>query len=136
MNITVIARPEGSKQSRFSSLDCFVASLLAMTERLGGFRVIPLYILGVRLRQCKEVRQEIITGLGRADTQRGLREGFLEVVGERTKTKDPSPLQVKEVVVGTHRYILCYNPEQARKDAFDRTQIVEKLQSQLTLTKP
>ena len=85
------------------------------------------YILGVRLRQCKEVRQEIITGLGRADTQRGLREGFLEVVSERTKTKDPSPLQVKEVVVGTHCYILCYNPEQARGDlkALQRMRIQE-----------
>jgi transposase len=53
-------------------------------------------------------------------------------VPERTKTKDPSPLQVKEVIVGTHRYVLCYNPEQARKDVFDRTTLVETLRQKLT----
>lgn len=90
------------------------------------------YILGVRMRSSLEVRQEILPQLGRVDIKRGLREGFVEVVAERTKTKDPSPLQVKEVIVGTHRYVLCYNPEQARKDAFDRTTLVETLRQKLT----
>jgi transposase len=90
------------------------------------------YILGVRMRSSLEVRQEILPQLGRVDIKRGLREGFVEVAAERTKTKDPSPLQVKEVIVGTHRYVLCYNPEQARKDAFDRTTLVETLRQKLT----
>ena len=89
------------------------------------------YILGVRMRNAREVRQEVISELSRVKAQRGLREGFVEVVGERTKSKDPSPLQVKEVVVGTHRYVLCYNPEQARKDAFDRATLVETLRHKL-----
>lgn len=90
------------------------------------------YILGVRMRSSLEVRQEILPQLGRIVIKRGLREGFVEVVPERTKSKDPSPLQVREVVVGTHRYILCYNPEQARKDAFDRATLVETLRQKLT----
>lgn len=89
------------------------------------------YILGVRMRSSLEVRQEILPQLGRIVIKRGLREGFVEVVPERTKSKDPSPLQVKEVIVGTHRYVLCYNPEQARKDAFDRSTLIATLRQKL-----
>ena len=36
---------------------------------------------------------------------------------------DPSPLDIKEVWVGDHRYIVCRNQDEARKDAADREAI-------------
>ena len=51
--------------------------------------------------------------------------------GERKNAKDPSPLEVKEVLVGERRYVVCYNPEQARKDAADRSGIVAALRATL-----
>jgi transposase len=59
------------------------------------------------------------------------RKGFTVVHGERQSAKDPSPLEVKEVLVGQRRYVVCYNPEQARKDAADRSRIVEALRAAL-----
>jgi len=53
------------------------------------------------------------------------------VHGERKNARDPSPLEVKEVLVGERRYVVCYNPEQARKDAADRSGIVAALRATL-----
>jgi transposase len=79
------------------------------------------YILGARLRSTKEVREEV---LGRA--------GRYEVVfPERERAKDPSPLSVKEVWVDEHRYIVCRNEEQAKKDRADREAIVAALADRL-----
>lgn len=47
-------------------------------------------------------------------------------------SKDPSPLKVKEVDVGGHRYIVCLNDDQAKKDAGDREAILESLRQKLT----
>jgi hypothetical protein len=58
-------------------------------------------------------------------------EGFAVVQPERQRAKDPSPLAVKEVWVGEHRYVVCYNAEQARKDAHDREAIVAGLRQAL-----
>lgn len=79
------------------------------------------YILGARMRKQKEVKVDVLGRGGR----------FREVVPERKKSKDPSPLKVKEVVVDNRRYVLCYNEEQARKDAADREAIISGLQNQL-----
>jgi transposase len=79
------------------------------------------YILGVRMRTVKEVRDEVL-----ADTQE-----FQIVTPEGKTSKDPSPLQVKEVCVNGRRYIVCLNPKQARKDAADREAILESLEEQL-----
>jgi hypothetical protein len=43
-----------------------------------------------------------------------------ESVPERSNTKDPAPLKVKEVWVKERRYIVCLNEEERRKDAHDR----------------
>jgi transposase len=88
------------------------------------------YILGVRMRASKEARDEVVGKLGSL-AQAEQRKGFTVVHGERQSAKDPSPLEVKEVLVGQRRYVVCYNPEQARKDAADRTQIVEALRATL-----
>lgn len=79
------------------------------------------YILGVRMRKVKEVREEVLS-----DTLH-----FQEVRPEGKSSKDPSPLQVKEVSIGGRRYIVCLNPKQARKDRSDREAIVASLEEQL-----
>lgn len=79
------------------------------------------YILGARMRGQKEVKEEVVSRAGR----------YREVHGSRQRSKDPSPLKVKEVWVGERRYVVCYNEEQARKDASDRAAIVEKLKETL-----
>jgi len=43
----------------------------------------------------------------------------------------PLTLKVKEVWVEDRRYIVCFNPEQAEKDAADREAIVESLKEKL-----
>jgi transposase len=88
------------------------------------------YILGVRMRASKEAREEVVGKLGSL-AEGEQRKGFTVVQGERQTAKDPSPLEVKEVLVGERRYVVCYNPEQARKDATDRSQIVEALRAAL-----
>ncbi len=79
------------------------------------------FILGARLRSVKEIRDEVLSRGGR----------YHEVHGPREASKDPSPLKVKEVYVGDHRYIVCHNEEQAVKDRHDREAILAKLEEQL-----
>jgi hypothetical protein len=79
------------------------------------------YILGARMRIVKEIREEVL-----ADTA-----PYESVYGPRGKSKDPSPLEVKEVKIGKRRYIVCRNEEQVRKDRADRKAIVESLHEQL-----
>lgn len=79
------------------------------------------FILGARLRNVKEVYEEVLSRAGR----------YREVHGPRQKSTDPSPLKVKEVRVEDRRYVVCRNEEQARKDRADREAIVEALRRQL-----
>jgi hypothetical protein len=79
------------------------------------------YILGARLRAVKEIREQVLADRGR----------YQEVTPERQRSKDPSPLKVKEVNIGERRYIVCLNEEQRRKDEADRKAIVEALRQQL-----
>ena len=83
-------------------------------------RKIP-YILGARMRKLKEVREEVLPRAGR----------YKEVHPEGRSSKDPSPLKVKDLRVNNHRYILCLNVKQARKEALDRQVIVDTLKKQL-----
>ncbi|MBT9136983.1 MAG: hypothetical protein DDT34_02069 [Firmicutes bacterium] len=82
------------------------------------------YILGARMRRVKEVREvrdEVLSRAGR----------YREVHPEGVCTKDPSPLKVKEVLMGDRRYIVCLNEKQARKDAADRQAIIASLEEKL-----
>ena len=79
------------------------------------------YILGVRMRKAKEVRDEILSS----------KDAFTTVTGTRIKASDPSPLKVREQWIEDRRYIICYNEEQARKDAADRAAIIESLRDKL-----
>jgi transposase len=75
------------------------------------------YILGARMRRVKEVKEDVLSRAGR----------YREVHPEGVSSKDPSPLKVKEVLVGDRRYIVCLNERQARKDAADRQSIIDAL---------
>ncbi len=79
------------------------------------------YILGVRMHRVKEVRDELLLS----------RQEFRQIVGAKSKSSDPSPLAVREQWIGSRRYIVCRNQEQALKDAADRQAIVESLREKL-----
>jgi hypothetical protein len=79
------------------------------------------YILGVRMHLEKEVRDEVLLS----------KEEFRQVRGAKKKSDDPSPLAVREQRVGSRRYIVCYNEDQARKDEADRKAIVASLAEKL-----
>ena len=79
------------------------------------------YILGVRMRNCNEVKHDVLCRGGR----------YREVYPKSADPKAPSPLKVKEVHVGERRYIVCHNEDQAQKDAADREAILKHLEDQL-----
>jgi len=84
------------------------------------------YILGARMRSDHEVRDVALGWPGR----------YQQVHGPRQKSKDPSPLKVKNVRFTDEqgqdrRYIICHNEEQAAKDRADREAILAALEDQL-----
>lgn len=79
------------------------------------------YILGTRMRKVKEIRNAVLSHPGR----------YKEVRPESCDGKDPEPLKVKQVEHNDHRYIVCYNPRQARKEARDRDVILTALKEQI-----
>jgi len=79
------------------------------------------YILGTRMRKVKEIRNVVLSHPGR----------YKEVRPESGDGKDPEPLKVKQVEHNDHRYIVCYNPRQARKEARDRDVILAALKEQI-----
>jgi transposase len=79
------------------------------------------YILGVRMRKQKEVREDVLSRGGR----------YKEVYPKSTDSKAPSPLKIKEVNFKGRRYIICINEDQAKKDALDRGVIIAGLKEKL-----
>ena len=73
------------------------------------------------MHSVKEVRQIVASDNG----------PYEPVYGPKTCSKDPSPLAVKEVHVGSRRYVVCFNADQAKKDREDRQAIVAHLRSAL-----
>jgi hypothetical protein len=85
-------------------------------ELLEGHADAPFdFILGCKMRQQKEVTDEVLSRAGR----------FHEV-------GDKGNLEVKQVVVEGRRYVVCRNPLEAKKDAAAREAIVAKLQEALS----
>jgi len=80
-----------------------------------------LYILGSRMRRVKEIREQVLSRPGR----------YTQVREEGKSAKDPAPLKVKQIDCGGHRYIVCLNDRQARKEAKDREAIIASLEDQL-----
>jgi len=93
---------------------CFVADRgMVSSEVIDGLEARDLgYILGMRLRRAKEVREQVLSHPGR----------YQEVADN---------LQVKEVHVEGRRYIVCLNPEEQAKDERDRALILEALKEKL-----
>jgi transposase len=54
-----------------------------------------------------------------------------EVWFDRQASRDPLVLELKEVRIEDRRYVVCFNPEQAKKDAADRQAIVDSLREKL-----
>jgi hypothetical protein len=79
------------------------------------------YILGARMRRCKEVREQVLSDPGR----------FRVVHPKSPDPKDPAPLKVKEVKVEGRRYVVCVNEDEVKKDRADREAIVTALREQL-----
>ncbi len=79
------------------------------------------YILGARMRSQSEVKEEVLSRAGR----------YRVVHPKRVQSDDPSPLKVKEVWVGDHRYVVGLNEDEVRKDAADREAIGAALRKQL-----
>lgn len=79
------------------------------------------FILGARMRQQQEVRDEVLADTGR----------FRVVHGPRQQSTDPAPLKVKEVMLEDRRYVVCVNAEQVAADRAKRAQIVASLREQL-----
>jgi len=79
------------------------------------------YILGTRMRKVKEIRDVVLSHPGR----------YKEVRPQSGDSKDPEPLKVKQLQHNGHRYIVCCNPRQARKEARDREVILSALKEQI-----
>jgi len=71
------------------------------------------YIVGVRLRRVKEIREVVLTQT----------EPYQEVSDK---------LKVKEVKVGAKRYIVCLNPAEAIRDKEERTKLLAELSERLS----
>ncbi|MDD5095832.1 MAG: IS1634 family transposase [Dehalococcoidia bacterium] len=111
---TLVPLVEEMKQRFGLKRVCWVADRgMASRKTIDGLEGLEMeYILGARMRRQKEVREDV---LGRA--------GRYKEVAEN--------LQVKDVRVEGRRYIVCYNPEEARKDAADREAILKSLEDKL-----
>ena len=102
---------------------CIVADrgmISAATLKALQQKEIP-YILGTRMRKVNEIKRAVLSHPGR----------YREVYPEGKFSKDPDPLKVKEVSLNGHRYIVCLNPRQARKDTQDRQAIIDALQEKI-----
>ena len=77
------------------------------------------YILGVRERSSKEVRETVLEDEGVA----------VPLIIPRQKGE--TELAVKEVPLAGRRYIVCRNEEEARKDAETRTKLLADLERKL-----
>jgi transposase len=82
------------------------ANLEALTK--AGYE----YIVGMKMRGLVEVRDDVLGRAGR----------YHEV---------NQTLDVKEVRIQDRRYIICYNPEEAKKDRHDREAILAKMREKL-----
>lgn len=79
------------------------------------------YIVGARMRNQKEVREQVLGDRGR----------FRVVHGRREQSTDPAPLRVKEVLLAGRRYVVCVNEEEVVTDRLRREAIVTSLRQQL-----
>jgi len=70
------------------------------------------YILGMRLRRCKEVNEEVLSRAGRYH-------------------KVADNLEAKKVRVGDHCYVVCHNSEAEERDRKRREEIIQRTREDL-----
>lgn len=87
------------------------------------------YILGARMRKQKEVKEKVLSRGGRYRVVGGTKN--MNPADKEAESKKHSPLRIKEVKVEDHRYIVCFNIQQAQKDKSDRLEILKGLTEQL-----
>jgi Transposase DDE domain len=80
------------------------------------------YILGARERSDKEVRGVVL-----ADHQ-----PMVPLLIPRARGQETA-IEVKQVMVDQRRYIVCFNPKEAERDAAARAAIIESLHNKLQL---
>jgi hypothetical protein len=78
------------------------------------------HILGVRMRRNTGLAPELLDD-----------SGYEEIHPARKKSKDPSPLKVKEVVIDGARHIICVNHEEVLADVQVREAIVASLKERI-----
>jgi hypothetical protein len=83
------------------------------------------YILGVRERSVREVREQVIPG-----SSSGMDDG-VTVPLLIPRQKGHTQLEVSEVTCGGRRYVLCRNEEQAKKDVETRAALIAGLEHKL-----
>jgi hypothetical protein len=108
---------------------CVVADRgMISAETIGELQAVGIeYILGARERNDREVREVVL-----AD-DKPMQPMIIQRARGRTTT-----LEVKEVVVGDwgpgsqpRRYVVCFNPEEAKRDAASRAAILDSLRTAL-----
>ena len=140
-DVTTLDWVAGRLQRRFGVRRvCLVADAGMMSKKMVAAVEARgwLYILGARLRRTKEVRDVVLNDTAPFET--------IEVERQRP---DPMVLQVKEVTVEDppgkgaakaspkpRRYVVCRNPDQARKDAATRAQLLAALDAKLASDGP
>lgn len=107
------------------------------------------YILGSRMRSSKEIKEKILTEEDISlltDTNKNTeyqvkknlfvmekkREKTIEQEGKKNqKQKNQTDTNQEKNLESKKRYIICYNPEEAKKDKAVRTEIIEKLTAEI-----
>jgi len=84
----------------------------ANAEAEGEDKVKIDYILGMRLRQCKEVNEQVLSRAGRYH-------------------KVADNLEAKKVRVGDHCYVVCHNSEAEERDRKRREEIIQRAREEL-----
>lgn len=73
------------------------------------------------MRRVNEIKRTVLADNG----------DYQEIYPDSSAPHAPSPLKMKEVIVNDHRYIVCLNERQARKDAADRQTLIQSLTAKL-----
>lgn len=114
-DINTVIEAMSKLKDRFSIGKCIFVGDRGMVsqEKLSELEKLNFdYIVGVRLNQWKEVKNEVLATRGR----------FSEVRDN---------MRVKETYVNGKRYVICYNPYQAERDKETREAVVEYLKKEI-----
>ncbi|MGB9748188.1 MAG: IS1634 family transposase [Bacteroidales bacterium] len=79
------------------------------------------YILGVKMRNNRKIAEQVLSRAGK----------YKEVCFHKSSRKEASGIKVKEVWYQDKRYVVCFNEQQAEKDARDREAIIASLEDKI-----